>query len=190
MVSTRHKTAKPAAALALALSAAAGACGAFRSEPPPPPEPAVDAAATPVNDAGSDVGTAPRADTRCGYRTCPSDLTCCLPLDDGLDAGCVDRRTVCGPRYGEVLCSDPTACAPGEVCCVTATRGAGQQTFEITRAFCVAADACPDAELQHRLCALGEASHCPGQACKPYTRDVNGQRQDLTVVPAGYAICQ
>jgi hypothetical protein len=172
-----------------ALASVAVACGAFSSEPPQPPAPLADAAPAPAPDAGPDAPAA-TVPIRCGYRTCPADGVCCLPLDRDLDAGCIERGAVCGPRHGELRCSDPTACGAGEVCCVTATRGAGQQTFEITRSFCVAAAACPDAELQHQLCALGEGAQCPGRACKPYLRDVNGQKQDLDVVPTGYAICQ
>lgn len=145
-----------------------------------------DAAA--AGEAG-DAGVTPPASIRCGDTVCPSTRKCCLPLEKG-DAGCVERSAVCGAGFGELTCSDPTACGAGEVCCVAAERNAGQTGFDIKRAFCVAASACPDQNLQHALCELGVSAHCPGRACKPYTDDVNDLKQNLSVNPTGYATCQ
>lgn len=174
--------------LALMVLASAGgyasvtACGAFGADSTPGGGDTNDAQPS-AADAGSSTAT-----IRCGSIACGATQKCCLPADDS-DAGCIDRGAICAAGLGELLCSSPTSCKSGDVCCVTAKRNAGQTGFDIDRAFCVAASACPDGNLQRSLCELGAADQCPGRACKPYLHDTNGP-QDLEISPAGYATCQ
>jgi hypothetical protein len=166
------------------------ACGAFGSgdtgnEPP------ADAGVTKAADADattSDGGSPITTPIRCGTITCPATTKCCLPLE-GDSPSCIDRTAVCGARFGELLCSGGAGCETGSVCCVSAERNSGQTGFDIVRSYCVTASACPDGNLQHSLCDLGEAAQCPGKACKPYRVDSNGP-QSLDVNPTSYATCQ
>lgn len=182
--------------LAATLSIVA-ACGAFGEDGPTGSSESPDAGADAEADAGDAAttadGPASHAPTRCGEISCPAGTKCCLPLDRGEPSAaprCVERSAVCGADYGELLCSSPDSCKTGEVCCVTAERNGGQTAFDIKRSFCVSAAACPDQDLQHSMCELGVAEHCPGKACKPYLTDVNDAQQSLGVNPSGYATCQ
>lgn len=168
----------------------AGACGSFGDGNPSSEPPQADAGATsPDADAQSpDAGTT-TAPIRCGDVACPASTKCCLPLETD-SPKCVDRSAVCGAKFGELLCSSAAGCKSGEVCCVSAERNAGQTGFDVTRSYCVVASACPDGNLQHSLCDLGDGAQCPGKACKPYVHDINDVNQDLDINPSGYATCQ
>jgi hypothetical protein len=146
-----------------------------------------DAAASDARDETSPPSTTP---TRCGDSvSCPAASKCCLPLDDSA-ASCVAPATPCGAAHGELLCSSAAGCSAGQVCCVNAERNAGQTEFDILTSYCVAANACPDQDLQRRLCDLGSSNQCaPGLSCKPYKTDTeNGEQKPVN--PLGYATCQ
>jgi hypothetical protein len=87
---------------------------------------------------------------------------------------------------GELFCSDPTACASGEVCCLVAERDMGQNNFLVARAYCAPSSKCTDGNLQHHACRLGS---CPGQSCLEYQQDTNGP-QTLKVAMQGFGTCQ
>ncbi len=169
--------------LALGAFSVISACGSFGStgKGEEPDGGQADAAAT--TDAAI---TAP---IRCAETMCAATTKCCLPLEGG-QPSCVERNAGCPNGFGELRCSSAAGCATGEVCCLNAKRDSGQQGFGIAQAFCVTASKCPDGDLQHSLCDLGDRTQCSGgKACLGYLEDTEGT-ETKKVNTTGYGTCQ